>query len=154
MEVHPSDAFTSSPSLIRTLFISPASLPAFQCPIKHRYAFDFPPPWSNSLRLFLSRQMSPSALKKKKGAVVPVIDCTVWLSDRKMFYCCRFSFFIYFFKGLPSSSKGGWIKYVDIQVLTSTRERQALRIRWEEFAFFTCWGIVKKWPRWIDGTWF
>lgn len=34
----------------------------------------------------------------KKRALVPVIDCTVWLSDRKTFHCCCFSFYIYLLK--------------------------------------------------------
>lgn len=140
MAVHPGDASASSLSLIRSLFISPASLPAFQCPIKHRYAFDFPPPWSNSLPSLEPPNVSFHS--KKKRAFVSVLECTVWLSCRKMLYCCRF--FHLFFKGLPSSSKGRWIKYDDIQVLTSTKEHQAWGIRWEELAFFTQPGIVEK----------
>lgn len=95
MGVHPSDAFASSPSLIRTLFISPASLPAFQCPIKHRYAFDFTPPWSNSLRLFLSRQMSPST--QKKGSSCLWLIAQNDYSTERCFIVAAFLFFSFIF---------------------------------------------------------
>lgn len=85
----------------------------------------------------------PLKKKKKKEPLCLWLNAQCDYPTERCFIVAVFFFHLYF-KGLPSSSEARWIKYVDIQVLTSARERQTLGIRWEEFAFFTRWGIVEK----------